>query len=257
MGDISEMRGLVTVISFIGVLVFMIAIIPPDFLIAEYEGRTVTPPEFFESIDIQSFKETWSGILDDNNTKEGSPVYGYWSKDIDIGDRDFDVIYSEANLTHHRLYFRHYWYEWIIFKQWEEMVWYNTEGIRRTDPPNDWMYSTSITLDMEGESAEYKVEHPNRFFVKVWVGYNTTTYSSVEDAWNNYALYLFVGINFDQAGSGYNAWDLIAMLVFFQLPDLHWIVKALISIPLWVCVGYLAFIFILRAIGAIFGGGGA
>jgi len=66
-----------------------------------------------------------------------------------------------------------------------------------------------------------------------------------------------IGINFDQTGTGYNAWDLIGMLLFFQLPDVHWIINILLALPFWVPVAYLTFIFILRAIGAIFGGGGA
>jgi len=44
-GDISEIRGLVVVGSFLSCLVFLIGLIPPEFYPTAYEGKTVSPPE--------------------------------------------------------------------------------------------------------------------------------------------------------------------------------------------------------------------
>jgi len=249
MGDISEMRGLVTVISFIGCFALILSLIPSQFLIAGYEGRTVTPPDYFEAIDIQSFKETWVYTM---NETGGGLHYGMYWVDVDIGSRDFDLAYRPANETDHNIVLTHYWSEWIILPFSHRMDFINKEGISR----GDILEEDELNNDYNNENSQYKAEC-SHFFVRVYFGYNETLYSSPIDAYDHHGLTILIGINFDQAGTGYNAWDLIGMLLFFQLPDIHWIINILIAIPLWACIAYLTYIFILRTIGAIFGGGGA
>ena len=101
---------------------------------------------------------------------------------------------------------------------------------------------------------EYTVSTPDTGF-DVLFSYNQTLYSDVIDAWDNDAVYVLCGIHFDQAQTGYNAWDIIAQVLFFQMPDVHWFINALLAVPFWLGVAYIAFILALRAIGAVFGGG--
>jgi len=257
-GDISEMRGLVVTITFLATLIFLLVLFPQQFYALDYEGRTVDVPEYFETLDVQCFASVWEEKLNETGFKTETSEY-YW-KDIDIGNHDFDVCYSKANLTHHNLRITHYWTEWVIIPWAYHMDWYNRKGIRRSsiEGGNQGIITGSqINEDFEIEFAEYKVEHAQRFWVRVYIGYNTTLYESINNAWDYYDLHMFVGINFDQTATGYTAWDLIGMLLFWQLPEIHWVIQALISSPFWACVAYLAYIFVLRAIGAIFGGGGA
>jgi len=116
--------------------------------------------------------------------------------------------------------------------------------------------ASELNSDFQNNRANYKAQCAH-FFVRIYFGYDETLYSSPENAWNYHGLNMLIGIDFDQVSTGYNAWSLIAMLLFFQLPEIHWVINALIAVPIWLCVGYLSFIFILRSIGAIFGGGGA
>jgi len=50
---------------------------------------------------------------------------------------------------------------------------------------------------------------------------------------------------------------MIGMLFTASLPDVDPSLNYIIAIPLWICCSYLIFIFVLRIIGAVFGGGGA
>jgi len=263
MGDLSEMRGLISVICFIGCLVFFMAIIPPQLMVGAYEGRTVVPPDYFEAIDIQAFKEWDVVYLNDSDYEPFK--YQVAKKDADMGGHDFDVMYNLPNSSKHEICFRHVWSEWIFLKYWADMHWTNREGRYRHigDGGETWLdlgrviTSAIIEEDLEANVAKYTVSHPESVFVVVYFGFNDTIYESLEEAWDYNGLAMFVGINFDQTKTGYNAWDLIAMLLFFQLPDIHWIINALIALPLWACIAYLTYIFILRALGSIFGGGGA
>jgi hypothetical protein len=253
MGDISEIRGLVTVVSFIGVTVLLMGLIPPQFFEEEYEGLTVIPPEVFEGIDIQSFKETWNYCLNETGGADKGNYYMVEIKNVEqefFGGHDLDLWYKKANETQLDLHIEHWYAKWIFFLVSDGLKWTNKKGISR----GLTLDSQELDADYSNSGMEYTAECKH-LEVKAYFGFNDTLYSSATEAWNYHGLWVFIGINFDQSATAYSAWDLIAMLLFFQLPDIHWFINALISIPLWIAIAYLAFILILRAIGAIFGGG--
>lgn len=264
MGDMSEIRGMVVILSFIGVTVFLIGLIPTQFVGGfDYEGRTINPEDYWEALDLQSFADTLELTLNDTGWRlyaSSSPIGAYYSKHVDLGGHDFDIYYSVASGSVHYVWLRVHWTDWIIIPHYTDMDWINNKGIGRdiNAHPNyqKVLPVSKIQSDYDDEIAEYTAQEP-AFRVQVYFGYNTTLYSSIVDAWDNYELQVLIGIDFDQTRTGYNAWELISMLLFFQLPDIHWTINALIAIPLWISIGYISFILILRALGAIFGGGGA
>ena len=248
MGDISEMRGLIVTMSFLGCLIFLIAIFPPQFYAVEYEGREIEVPEYFEGLDIQHYAETWIYRM---NETDGFEFQDYWYiVDVDIGNHDFDFWYAQANKTELKCLLRHHWAEWIILIHHHDLEWINREGKNRGEN----LEVIELNEDYQNQQASYKVEC-NHFYARAYFGYNETIYSNVTHAWNQHDLHIFIGIDFDQTTTSYNAWALIGMLLFWQLPDMHWVVNILISIPFWACIAYLSYILILRTIGAIFGGG--
>lgn len=265
MGDLSEYRGMIWIFTFIAVLVMLIGLIPSQFVGGtEYEGRTILTQDYWEAIDLQSFADTTELNLNDSgyvtHYGPGFPVGAHYRKSVDMGGHDFDIFYSEANLTTHYVWLRVYWNEWIFIRRYTDMDWINREGIGRdiNVHPNyqKILTASNIQQDWINEQAEYTASEP-AFSVQVYFGYDTAVYSNITDAWNNYALWVLIGIDFDQTRTGYNAWELISLMLFFQLPDIHWIINAIIAIPIWIAIGYISFILILRALGAIFGGGGA
>jgi len=250
MGDISEMRGIITVIAFLACFILLIGLIPAQFLVADYEGRDVHVPEEFDSIDLESYATTWSHTM--NETGEG----GYARiPDIDLAGHVCALWYKQANATPLHIRWVHQIYEWIFFPAFHPMEWL-FNGIHRGDSDH-WLYASELDADyVTGDPIEYTVMC-SHFTAHVFFGFNETLYDSPTEAWNGGGLNILVGLEFDQVSTSLNAWSLISMLLFFQLPEVNWVINALLNAPIWACIAYLSFILILRAIGAVFGGGGA
>lgn len=245
MGDISEIRGLVVVGTFLGVFALLTALLPYELYTAGDDRRTIDVPEYFEAIDIQNFTSTEQFTI--NNSLND------WCFKIGGHDVMFFIGYplgTEIRIDH--------FFTWWIFQHgFHSMKWYDSSGARVSYEHSLYHELLPISVLDEhdyGEVYKLKCEH---FYSSVVFGYNQTAYSSHVEAFNDEALAVFFGVGFDQMGTSYNAWDIISMVIFFQMPNVHWIINAIIAIPIWIAVSYISFILILRAIGGIFGGGGA
>lgn len=255
MGDISELRGIVTIGSFLGILVLLIGWIPYAFYVESYEGRTITTPEYFEAIELEKYATTWNYTLD---TTDATLIYdSFWQyRADDLGGYDFYFEYAKANTTvtdwisdEGIIRIRHIDYWWIF-----------EIGAHTMEIFNDGV-SKSYALDRTEMNADYSNNDLSYIFqcdhvqMDVFFAFNETAYDSPTEAFDHYDLHLMIGLEWDQVASSMSAWDIIGMLLFFQLPDMHWMVNAIIAIPIWLAVAYLSYILLLRAIGAVFGGG--
>jgi len=247
MGDISEMRGLVTVISFLGVFILLIGLIPAQFLVAEYEGYEPKVLHQFEGIDIQSYKflKNWTA----NHQDFDKFTLGGHTLDWGTSQVAWDTISF------------HHWTTWFIFPVAHSMddIIHAKTGINRATPPYDVLYLSDMDLDYDNDGLNglrYTVRCKH-LQLDYYFSFNETLYDDPTNALQNDALWILSAMDFDQASTSYNAWNLVAMLLTFQIPQVHWIINALLSFGLWACIAYLAYILVLRAIGAIFGGGGA
>jgi len=79
-------------------------------------------------------------------------------------------------------------------------------------------------------------------------------YASHFDAFDNEALTMSVGVEWELEKTTYNAWDLIAMLLFYNFPETHWMINAILKVPIWVCIAYLSYVLIIKVIPLIAGG---
>ena len=250
MGDISELRGLIFVVTFLGSLLLLIAWIPPQLFEAS-EGRTVSVPDLFESIDVWSFAETFTYQMNETGGSSIGTMYYITNSGLDIGNRDFTFYYRQANETPLELKMQHNWF-WFIFPQLEMMEWMNYKGVSR---------GVILSVDEmeddspDNETVQYRVISPKKgwqYFASF--SFNSTLYGNFTHAWDFHGLHFFWAVNFDQVGTSFNAFQLIGMLLFFQLPDINVYINALMAIPIWACVAYLVTIFILKVIPLIGGG---
>jgi len=226
------------IITFLGVFGLLVGTIPAGFLVETPEYREQQVSEYFEAIDVQYFAETWEHTL--NATGGTDAGAGWYFIDIDIGNRDFDMWYKKANNPPLKLYFVHR-YTWLIFPVSHKMRWLNYQGITRGTE----LEATELDSDVSDPTYTVECSH---FYVKTFFAYNDTLYSNPTEAWNASELNMLVAIDFDQQQTGMNAWNLIGMILFFQMPDVHPLLNAFIAIPMWVCIAWLTFAFIIAVV---------
>ncbi len=88
--------------------------------------------------------------------------------------------------------------------------------------------------------------------VKVWLSDHITTRNNISQSWSDGNLTIAVGFNQMDAQTGLNAWNLIGNLLAFQTPQAFGLtgigatlLNAIIAIPIWACIGYLIFRFLM------------
>jgi hypothetical protein len=240
MGDISELRGLVVIVSFIGITALLMSMIPAEFFTANSERRQVSVPEYFDVSSLESAKYTYNFT-----------VNKYEIEDWSLGGYDWKFIAS-FDVNSLDLSKKNYW--WIIPIGSTTMKWRSTDGIEYG------IHLTKQILDTEyskGKGIKFLCEGIGEPSVgcSFYFAFNNSKYTLPSKAWENDELYALQAMSFDQVNTSTNAWDLIRQIMFFQMPDVHPAINAIIAIPIWVATVYIAFILILRVVGAIFGGG--
>ena len=250
MGDISETRILIVVGCLVGIFAYLLVTIPQPLLPAsERETASITYPDNWESGDLLYLTETWNMTDIAVDTDET----------FELGGRSFNLIGYDSALNGPSIQLHEYWYEWLVFYTHEPCEWLrNTNRFVDSDFPNALMMES---LDNQSITQEERfivrwTEH-SQFKMYAILSYDTGTYASWELALDAGALGLWLGVQFDQTNTTYNAWDIIGMVLFFSMPDIDPFLNAIIAVPIWLGVAYISFILLLRAVGAIFGGGGA
>lgn len=246
MGDVSELRGLIVIISFLGVLVLLMGFMPTE-IYSMGEEREIDVPEEWNGIPLRNLNltDTWNGTL----ISTGSQAW-----DFGVGGRNLRLegsyqIYGNYIKLFHRSGFGLLWTE--------TMRWYNARGEERQYIEGQYGISKTILDEDYADFVElqYIVKSDWPFSVTSMFFFNNTAYNTPSEAWANDELNIFIGITWEHTSTVYNAWDVIAMLLFYRLPDINPIINSIIAIPIWIAVAYISFILILRAVGAIFGGG--
>jgi predicted secreted protein len=97
-----------------------------------------------------------------------------------------------------------------------------------------------IDIDADNGTARYSLQfiddgNSAGGFVIYW---NTTTYSSSSDAWDNDVLYLLHGIGFGATATN-NIGALLIGLLFLQIPDVPVLVNVLIVVPIWASIVFV------------------
>jgi len=240
------LRTFLFVVTFLAIFGLLVMTIPTGFMAETDQYRQDEIQDYFEAIDLEAYAETWDYRM---NETGGKLVYGYlYVVDVDIGGHDCDFEYTKANYSNPYIQMRHFYAVWWIFTDCCYMKWIDANGFDRTTKvgvTNRLMLADLEACYQDAQPFTVKCKH---FQQNVFFAYNETTYSSVEEAWNHHGLYVLIGIEFDELATGLNAWDLIGMILFFQMPNVHPILNYIIAIPIWISVAWLAFAFIIAVI---------
>ena len=239
-----EIKVFITVVTFLGVFALLVSMIPGQFAVQSKSYRQISVPEYFEAVNVQSFVETKNLTV---------PAYDEYGLDCGVGGWELKIYpyYSPLMNTYH-LVLRHIDRWWVIAYGWHDLRWRSkVTGI-------DLGYTLDKdellnAYDADKGVAEFIVscEHLTAY---VAFAYNTTKYENIVDAWANSELWMLIAIGFDQVNTSTNAWNVIGKLLFFQAPDVHPAINALIAIPIWAAIAITIYILILKAIPFVGGG---
>ena len=254
MGDISELRGLIVIVTFLGVSFLLIGLMPAEIYVAG-ETRTIETTEF-EGIDVLSFADTANLCMNETGGayEFGAPTWYRMQVDDgtgDLGGHDVEFVYRIANESTHELRNEHL-YGVFIFTFGHDMNHYDKNGIDRGTILD--VSEIEDNRNPDNDTSMFTIKCSD-FNARLIMNYNGSKWSNFTEAWDHNELYAFHGINFDQVSTSYSAFDLIGRLLFFQMPEGNLILNAIIAIPVWVGIGYIVVILIYRTIGAVFGGG--
>jgi hypothetical protein len=242
-GDLSELRGILVVVTFLSVTILLVSMIPGEFVVSPTTNRQVVVPEAYSSSDVMA-------IASSMNFTFGPHV----EQSFSLGGHDF-TIFDDAmgSIPGNGIIMYTEWVEWWVIHNQLYMKWYDQQNIERNSAPGplEFPYMSYMmqfqTIDDIGLNTTWTIQC-ERVTVKAMFGYNTTAYDNCTQAYENDSLGIWLGINFDQVNTQFNAWNLISMILFFQMPDVHPIINAIIAIPIWVTIAYLIFTLITKLI---------
>jgi hypothetical protein len=243
----AENISLVTIVTFLGVFFILVASMPSGLIMsnAMQQGRIVSVPTYFESIEIQSFAGTYLV----NATEWGNPQV--WTFTLGGWNMGFEVW----NYYH---VIRAYTYSsWWIFKwDYKDFEWHDCQGVTQSSVHSGLLLWGTF-LDWEKLDDAYAEDSKSglRWTIKndvtqlfVFLGFNQTKYAKPSDAILSNDMYFLFCINFDKVNTSFNAWNIIGAILFFQMPNVHPAINMIIAIPIWILIAWLIYILILKAI---------
>lgn len=263
MGDISEMRAVVVVLAFVIFTVTFVGLMvteSPSMFFGITQGSSGTP--------VGDSATSPSELLAWNSTYQ-QPINDTLGSNypFDLGGWHFRLSYWLPGAS--TKYVSMETYDFFLFFSYniEDMSWYDAENNLKSG-----YYEVSYHIDktaillsvMDSDYAtgglgalSYKVQNSKtRLTLNFW--FDTTTYDNCTDALTSGGtIYMLVGQDFADRNTSINALSFISGIFTFNLPGLPFVINLIIWLSMFPALIYLAFIFILRIIGAVFGGGGA
>jgi hypothetical protein len=249
-GNLAELRPLVFIAAFVGfilLIVGMMASETPTLFVDATTGSGSTPISAPNPLGLVAWNSTLNftlshGAIDD---------FGFGGYNVRLGSPD---LY---------LYFRSFTYaNWWIFN-WdvEDFDWYNSQNVKESVTygalGSQGLALSQMTTDYEtyGISGLRYTWKNSKTTIPVSFLFNETAYDSPTEAFNDAHLYIFINSNFATAATSFNALTFISGLFTFSLPGIPTVVNALLWVIIFPPLGYLTFVFVLKIIGAVFGGG--
>lgn len=235
---------ILVVVTFLGIFVLLIGVMiaeSPTLFIDQPEEsyRHVEVPAQFESIDLLYYAETY------NNSVPADSILSF-----ELGGWHFEML---GTLKSSDLVQMRRGEQWgFIAWGWHPLKYRDSSGV----DVSYFLYDIEPCLKCEMIDFNY---HPSKNSSKFYVyddamqivlffSYDRDTYDNCSDAWDNDALTFLACIEFDQQKTGMNVWSIMAMLLFFKLPNTHLLINMVLGIPLWVGIAVLIAVVIFEVI---------
>lgn len=247
MGDISEMRGLIVLFTIVSVTITLILLIPPAFYTATIDEAT-QPSDYNPSSFID-----WNSTA--NMTLNDTGAFYYSQQSINGYNWGATVYFPFAD---DYLVLQTYAQYGPFFWDYDTCDWY-VDGVDVTTiTPIGWHVLALSTVDSYDSPLKLTAQN-SKTKITVTIAYNTT-YPTLQDAFEDQGFTLVFNSNWEDRTTSMNALSLVGMVLTGSLPTVHPYLSVVFGFIGWGLIAagvYLAFIFVLRLVGAVFGGGGA
>jgi len=236
----AENITLVTVVTFLSMFFILVASMPSGILQSPQQGKAINVPEYFEAIDLSYFAVTTNFTVGPN----------LWEYAFQVGGWNVKASYDNV---HDSIVMWTYDAFWIFEYNLEDFKWYNSQGVKVSGSvsflggPREAISLTTIYDGFTNNTSTFTIQN-SKTQCKIYFGYNSREYKSPREAFQDGNLGVLVGMGIDNTNTRINAWNFIGMLLFFQAPDVHPLLNAIIAIPIWVMIAWLIYILILKAI---------
>ena len=253
MGDLAELRGIILVISFLSCFFIIVSAMPTAFLQNNEKQRMIdlSIPEVYRAYDIVWLN--YSEVEHVDSSEANHAATNHW-KEFNIGGWDVQLRWIiDPTFNEYRMMVWHESKWWIFITDAHGMKWFNQSGFLVSDPwagdNNDHVCWVNKIVDCFDENgfAKFRVQC-DHFGMDMILHYNATKYSDFFEAFKSNDFDALFGIQPSDINTKLAAWDLIGRLLFFQLPEIHPALNLLIAIPIWVCIAYLIYVLVLKAI---------
>lgn len=248
MGDISEMRGLITTFSIIAITVSLILAMPAQF--------------FVTSVDTPSGPSTdLASVIGWNDTTSVNLTTSL-DYDFELNGYNFNCHIALHVLDGHYHIFLYTFAKWW-FIEWDAdfFAWYDNESILVSEEAFGEKFIEAPTVDLYDTPATFTLKN-GKTQVTGSLAYNETLYGAgnFTGALAANDAYLTFNVQWDDRNTSMNALQLVGMVLTGSLPGIDSNLSLVFSFVSWgilAAATYMLYIFILRIVGAVFGGGGA
>lgn len=249
MGDISEMRGLITVATIVSVTVALVLLMPSEMYATTYDQDLTTNPAANDLSELLGWNSTYAWNIT-AGAEQTTDINGYHY-----------LLYTQ-NIFDNTLQLETYDGWWVFRWNFDRFKWYNWTShadVSSVDILNRPYLNLTKLDDWDVLPVKLGAEN-SKCEIAISFAYDNTTYTGYIDAFDNNALTMVFNLDFSDRATSINAFELIGMVLFGALPNIDPVLSGIFAFIGWgiaAAVAYLMFIFTLRVIGAVFGGGGA
>lgn len=245
MVDTPPAKNFIVVIAFLAIWGTLTGFMPIQLIEGEYEYHApVNPEDYWGLSDIEVISTSYTINMSDGDN--------YYNEAWGISEGFGHNFLIQSGIIDDEVYVNNqHYYIFTIFPHghhsmdWTAKISGENYGSTITQSEFDEVSETDEDSNITYASFTVACEHVSMHAV---LAFNYTDYDNATQAFENDELSCEFAIEWDELGTGLNAWNMITSILFFQAPDVNVYVNAFLAIPLWAAIAYLSYGFIMVAI---------
>lgn len=237
----AEMRPLAFSMFTIFFFFILTSLISPNLLIYSESYGLITP-ETYQGAELGNYQFVYNVTVDDSTFTQFQALQLH---NFELGGQ-YWTLFIDSGYNYLRLGRRNYFGIFLI--SYDYLTFRHELGSDRGDVLTKDEMNLDFSEDVDW--IKYRMYNPSDAGVgcEINLGFNRSEFNTPYEAFENEELVVYVGMGIDNLYSTLNAWQLITLVMFFQLPNIDPLTNALIAFPLWFFFCLPVVLFILKFI---------